>query len=90
MSLAEEGQRSGNFQLGQQAVAPERHRCSRCRRRWRTGLAASFALSLLCDLEKSRVCLWTWLWEMQTRDKNSRHGLQSQGAEGKGKCGSCG
>lgn len=56
--MAEEWERSGKSQRGQQAVASESPQRSRCRSSWRAGLAASFALSLLCDLEKALVCLW--------------------------------
>lgn len=75
--------RGGSSKPGQQLMIPECHLqlSTTCGRRWKTGL------SLLCDLEKAIVCLWTWLREKQTQDNNFRHWLQSQGAQGRLKWG---
>lgn len=49
----------GKFLAGQQFMTPECHLqlTTTGGRRQKTGLSASFALSLLCDLEKAIICL---------------------------------
>lgn len=59
MSTAGGTVEEGKFQAGQQFMTPEchLHLTTTGGRRWKTGLNASFALRLLCDLEKAIICL---------------------------------
>lgn len=82
--------RRGNFQAGAAICGPQN--ITRSSGQPALGKVENWFHHKLCPQPARRpgeglTCLWTWLWEKRTQDKNSRCRLQSQGSRGRVKWG---